>query len=102
VLVAEGLLPEPSEVLGERFRAATAAALDALDLPAGVPDATDAAAEFVASSSGDLIAPDESEAPEAAARRRGRGGRAGRHSEDFDQLWSDLTATHRASPGATW
>lgn len=32
----------------------------------------------------------------------GFGGRHGRHSEDFESLWDDLTKTYREEPSATW
>ena len=50
--------------------------------------------------------------PPGIARRDGRwvhegafagsGGRSGRHSEDFQKLWEEMTALYRAHPGATW
>jgi ring-1,2-phenylacetyl-CoA epoxidase subunit PaaC len=32
----------------------------------------------------------------------GAGGRTGHHSEDFEPLWEEMTALHRAHPGARW
>ncbi len=32
----------------------------------------------------------------------GRGGRHGNHSEDFDDVWEEMTGTYRAHPGARW
>lgn len=32
----------------------------------------------------------------------GMGGRKGKHSPDFDDLWDDLTKTYREEPTATW
>jgi ring-1,2-phenylacetyl-CoA epoxidase subunit PaaC len=32
----------------------------------------------------------------------GAGGRSGQHSEDFEPLWQEMTALHRAHPGARW
>jgi ring-1,2-phenylacetyl-CoA epoxidase subunit PaaC len=32
----------------------------------------------------------------------GAGGRSGHHSEDFAPLWEEMTALHRAHPGARW
>jgi ring-1,2-phenylacetyl-CoA epoxidase subunit PaaC len=32
----------------------------------------------------------------------GAGGRSGHHSDDFDPLWEEMTALHRAHPGARW
>jgi hypothetical protein len=58
-------------------------------------------AEFVASSSGDLIAGDEHDAA-AAAMPSGLGGRRGLHSDDFTELWDVMTVQYRDNPGATW
>lgn len=32
----------------------------------------------------------------------GAGGRHGKHSEDFDAVWTEMTALYRAHPGASW
>ena len=83
--------------------------LGELGLPTDIDAPLDEAAEFVASSSGDLIA--SAAAPpaggaEGAARTSegpaGRGGRYGRHTGDFEQLWDEMTSTYRSSPGASW
>jgi ring-1,2-phenylacetyl-CoA epoxidase subunit PaaC len=99
--VARGWLPVGSGELLARFLERTAVALDELGLPTEVRSALDESAEFVASSSGDLIASGargDGERPHPSA----LGGRRGLHSEDFDALWSEMTETYRASPGATW
>ncbi|MBA3628396.1 MAG: phenylacetate-CoA oxygenase subunit PaaC [Actinobacteria bacterium] len=98
--IGEGWLTVPSEELGRRFVGEAVDALDGLGLPAEVtPDGW--RAEFVASSSGDLIATDRSGSGEASA-PAGLGGRSGRHSPDFSALWADMTRTYRADPEATW
>lgn len=99
--VAQGLLPLPSSEMSTRFAARAAEALDVLGIRTTGGDEGDAHAEFVASSSGDLLARDEDEGarPPAAP---GTGGRAGRHSPDFEELWNVMTHTYRAHPGATW
>ena len=100
--VKEGWLPSPFEVLRSRFMERTADALDELDIPAEISSRVDTG-EFVASSSGDLIVDEE---PAAAAEplvgRISPGGRRGLHTDDFDQLWDDLTYTYRTNPGASW
>jgi hypothetical protein len=58
-------------------------------------------AEFVASSSGDLIAGDGAEA-RGQESDSGSGGRRGSHTAEFDGLWDDMTVTYRSHPGATW
>jgi ring-1,2-phenylacetyl-CoA epoxidase subunit PaaC len=98
--VTEGWLPVPSGELRSRFAHRAGEALDELGLPTDIRARLDQSAEFVASSSGDLIAgtaPREDGAPSA-----GLGGRRGNHTGDFDGLWDDLTHTFREVPGATW
>lgn len=99
--VEEGWLPTPSSELRARFIDKTSAALDELGLPLEVRAGLDEAAEFVASSSGDLIASGEGRAREGE-RSTGLGGRRGVHSDDFEPLWDDMTKTYRENPGATW
>ena len=98
--VAEGWLPVGSTELGKRFEQRTVEAFDTLRLPPEIGAGADRSAEFVASSSGDLI--ETSAAERAPVTQAGLGGRRGEHSADFDQLWDDLTYTYRHNPGATW
>ncbi|MFN2489775.1 MAG: 1,2-phenylacetyl-CoA epoxidase subunit PaaC [Actinomycetota bacterium] len=99
--VTEGWFPTPSDELLERFVSSCGEALDGLGLPMDIRASLDESAEFVASSSGDLIAGggDEQDHPKSPS---ALGGRSGHHSEDFHALWDDMTSTYRASPGATW
>ena len=99
--VKEGWLPAPSSELRERFVGRAAEQLDKLGLPSNVVSSDDAAAEFVASSSGDLIARD-SAVDKNASRAAGLGGRRGSHSPDFEALWEEMTRTYRSEPEATW
>lgn len=99
--VKEGWLPAPSDELRTRFFDAIARYLDELGFPTEVHAHADERAEFVASSSGDLIATDAPPA-ETHVARGGLGGRRGRHTEDFDALWAEMTKTYRLVPGATW
>jgi ring-1,2-phenylacetyl-CoA epoxidase subunit PaaC len=99
--VAQGWLPTPSSELGDRFIARAAMGLDELGLPAEFAKVPEQDAEFVASSSGDLI--ERSGAPSAnPARAEAAGGRHGMHSPDFEELWSVMTSTFRSDIGATW
>jgi ring-1,2-phenylacetyl-CoA epoxidase subunit PaaC len=98
--VKEGWLPVPSLELAERFLAGAADALDELGMPAEFAAPIDDAAEFVASSSGDLIASEGNGRHER--HEAGGGGRRGRHSRDFDALWDEMTITYRENPGARW
>ena len=96
--VAEGIVPVASGDLRKRFLEETSAELDRLGFPTHL--VATASAEFVASSSGDLIV--EQEAGDAVEHHGGHGGRAGRHSDDWSPLWDDMTKTYRDNPGARW
>ncbi len=98
--VKQGWLPVPSYEVRDRFAKRAGETLDTLGLPTEIHTGLVESAEFVASSSGDLIAGESSSAGQAT--RSGLGGRRGEHTEDFDQLWSDLTHTYRTDPAATW
>ncbi|MEA2460179.1 MAG: ring,2-phenylacetyl-CoA epoxidase subunit PaaC [Actinomycetota bacterium] len=90
--IEEGWLPHRSEELAGRFVAKATSWLDGLGIPVGTHSTAGERAEFVASSSGDLIATDES-APSDEGATEGGGGRSGRHSSEFDDLWDVLTKT---------
>ena len=98
--VKEGWVPVPSHELRNRFVERITASLDALGLPIEV-HRRDTTAEFVASSSGDLIAGEGTDQP-VHEHHDGLGGRAGRRSAEFAGLWGDLTSIYRAHPGASW
>ena len=100
--VYEGELPTPTSELHKTFLERTVAALDDLGLPTEIHSRADAQAEFVASSSGDLIAGRESSDPAAARSAGGLGGRVGKHTEGFNELWTTMTGQYRAHPGAQW
>lgn len=99
--IEEGWLPVPSAELRRRFVDRAMSSLDALGIPAHFHQRQDASAEFVASSSGDLIAGEgQNGHPEPS--HDGMGGRTGRRSAEFAALWDDMTAMYRAHPGAAW
>jgi len=99
--VDEGWLPTPSSEMKSIFIERAGETLDELGLSTDVRADLDESAEFVASSSGDLIAsPNGGDA--RPARSSGLGGRSGEHTADFDQLWGEMTKTYREHPGATW
>jgi len=100
--VKEGWLPVPSDELRARFAAHAAAGLEELGLPAEVVPPSDQSAEFVASSSGDLIEHNGDGTSGNEIQPSGLGGRRGHHSPDFDELWDEMTLTYRENPGATW
>lgn len=101
--VKQGWLPIPSDELRTRFFDRMRTALDELGLPTEIHAHRAAKAEFVASSSGDLIS--EEEGPghgDAAGSEDSLGGRKGRHTDDFTSLWTDMTTQYRSHPGARW
>jgi ring-1,2-phenylacetyl-CoA epoxidase subunit PaaC len=99
--VKEGILPVPSPELRQRFEAKMVKAFDELGFPTEAQAHAEDRAEFVASSSGDLIA-GEGNGERTAPVQAGLGGRRGHHTEEFDGLWDDMTITYRNNPGATW
>jgi len=99
--VKDGLITVPSGELKQRFADFVATSLDELDLPGAIARVPEHEAEFVASSSGDLIESDSPAGAEGGA-AESLGGRAGRHTSDLEELWSVMTRTYRDVPGATW
>lgn len=94
------LLPCSSSELRARFANRATSELDDFGLPADIQGDLDKSAEFLASSSGDLIASEQEALTKSS--RSGIGGRAGKHSDDFKQLWDEMTSTHRLHPDAHW
>ncbi|MEA2497905.1 MAG: ring,2-phenylacetyl-CoA epoxidase subunit PaaC [Actinomycetota bacterium] len=99
--LTEGWVTASSQELAARFLARTNAWLDEVGIPIGPHSIAGERAEFVASSSGDLI---EEAGPslDEAHTSKGGGGRSGRHSPDFTELWDVMTKTYREHPGARW
>ena len=100
--VYEGVLPVASEELRERFKQRVTKALDDLGMPTHQVAHAGERAEFVASSSGDLIAGDDEGSVDEHGMDGALGGRKGRHSTEFKSLWDVMTSTYRSHPGATW
>ncbi|MFP5299443.1 MAG: 1,2-phenylacetyl-CoA epoxidase subunit PaaC, partial [Actinomycetota bacterium] len=98
-ILRQGLLLTGSEELKQRFVDEIDQALDDLGLPRSVKS-TDHAAEFVASSSGDLIEGDEDLPDDGPSDPTG--GRTGQHTPEFEELWEVLTLRYREDPGARW
>lgn len=98
-----GFLPASSKDLEARYVDRVLQELDELGFPSPTSAGDEGArrAEFVPSSSGDLIQGDEG-GPAAEAHRTALGGRSGARSEDFQELWDVMTRTVRAHPGASW
>lgn len=57
-------------------------------------------AEIVATSTGEMM--EQQHSPPRRQDAAGLGGRQGRHSPEFHELWEDLTRTYREEPTATW
>lgn len=102
IAVGEGWVPVPSDELRQRFVDQAARTLDELDLPTRTHDRIEERAEFVASSSGDLIADGATDGSSGTATSGASGGRGGRHSAEFDELWETMTTQYRDNPGARW
>lgn len=112
-LVASGILPMPHTELLQRWLDVVAVDLERVGLERVLEEGTAAAeGEFVPTSQGAMETPEPLAAPhlERAAdgtwtpvgEFSGQGGRFGRHSEAFVDVWEEMTGTYRAHPGARW
>ena len=109
-LVASGVLPRGMEDLLTEWLGEIGTNLEDVSLDF-VLEQHSPIGEMVPTSSGE-IADEARFAPPGIAREDGRwvhrggfagaGGRQGRHSNDFLQLWEDLTGLYRAHEGAKW
>ncbi|MDP9405228.1 MAG: phenylacetate-CoA oxygenase subunit PaaC [Actinomycetota bacterium] len=101
-LVADGVVPVPSGEQHARWRDIVTSELTALGLEYVLDgSAHHSDGEFVPTSSGELMDTGDGAAP-APASGGGLGGRLGRHSEDFAEVWEEMTGTYRAHPGVRW
>ncbi|MGH3664617.1 MAG: 1,2-phenylacetyl-CoA epoxidase subunit PaaC [Egibacteraceae bacterium] len=101
-LVADGVLPADSAAQRARWRQAVSADLVAHDLEFVLDgSAHHLGGEFVPTSSGELLTEALADGA-AAAGDHGLGGRRGRHTADFAEVWEEMTGTYRAHPGARW
>lgn len=109
-LVAEGVLPSPMDTLLARWLEGLGADLEAVSLDY-VLTRHARVGELVPTSSGEAEQLPTLEVP-GVERRDGRwvnvggfagdGGRRGRHTEDFQELWREMTGLYRSVAGATW
>jgi hypothetical protein len=109
-LLADGVLPRPSDALLAEWLARVGEELERVSLDYVLERHTPVG-DLVPTSSGELESAEVLAVP-GIARVDGRwvhrgsfageGGRRGRHSEDFAALWEDLTGLYRAHPGAKW
>lgn len=101
-LVADGTLPVGHAEQHTRWLDMITAELQALGLEYVLQgEAHHSGGEFVPTSSGELLS-DEDDDDAAVTNGQGLGGRHGRHSEDFAEVWEEMTGTYRAHPGASW
>ncbi|MGH2813205.1 MAG: 1,2-phenylacetyl-CoA epoxidase subunit PaaC [Actinomycetota bacterium] len=108
-----GVISEPSETLLQRWLDEVIGRLDQAGIAYSL-EPEDDDAEFVPTSTGEMIEHPHGGAPRPPSITRndgrwtlsgdfpGMGGRRGSHSPDFDGLWDDLTKTYREEPTATW
>jgi ring-1,2-phenylacetyl-CoA epoxidase subunit PaaC len=109
-LLAEGVMPRPSEALLADWLDALGRDLESVSLDY-VLERHARVGEAVPTSSGDLPETETLAVPgiERADGRwvhrgafAGAGGRHGRHSPDLAELWEEMTSLYRAHPGARW
>jgi ring-1,2-phenylacetyl-CoA epoxidase subunit PaaC len=112
-LLADGVLTRSSEDLLAEWLERVGQDLESVSLDWVLTEHAAQVGELVPTSSGAI---EEESAPTLAVpgieRRDGRwvhvgefagtGGRHGRHTEDFTQLWEEMTGLYRQVPGASW
>jgi ring-1,2-phenylacetyl-CoA epoxidase subunit PaaC len=114
-LVSNGVLPRSGEDLLAEWLAIVGSALEEAGLEHVLSArAQPATGEMVPTSTGAIEEPESAMvlSVPGVARVDGRwvhsggfegaGGRKGRHSDDFEPLWVEMTALYRAHPGARW
>jgi len=113
VALEYSILPESNEDLLQRFLSDASERIESYGLPFQL-SSSESEGEFLATSSGEMIegSDDQGAPPPAIAEADGKwqvtgefagmGGRRGKHSPDFEELWDDLTKTYREEPSATW
>jgi len=111
-LVADAVLPMSSEAMLAAWLEPLGRALEDASLDYVLERHVGKVGEMVPTSAGEIEADDEPFRVPGLSRRDGRwvhegefvgaGGRHGRHSEDFEPLWDEMTKLYREHPGATW
>ena len=112
LLVSDGILPRSSEEMLASWLEPLGRALEDASLDYVLERHLGRVGEMVPTSSGEIEAETEQFRIPGLSRRDGRwvhegefagaGGRQGRHSEDFEPLWDEMTKLHREHPGASW
>ena len=111
-LVSDAVLPSPTENLLSRWLEQLGNDLEAVSLDYVLEHHGPVGGEMVPTSTGEIEAEREALAVPGIVRRdsrwvheggfAGAGGRHGRHSEDLEPLWDEMTRLYREHPGATW
>jgi ring-1,2-phenylacetyl-CoA epoxidase subunit PaaC len=110
-LLESGVLPRSSEDLLAEWLERTGNELEEASLDWVLAAHAKAGGEMVPTSSGEIEAGPALQVPGIERRDgtwvhlgefAGAGGRHGRHTEDFQALWEEMTGLYRAIPGATW
>jgi len=113
VALEYSILPESNEDLLQKFLSDASERIESYGLPFRL-SSSESEGEFLATSSGEMIegSDDQAAPPPAITEADGKwqvtgefagmGGRRGKHSPDFEELWDDLTKTYREEPSATW
>lgn len=110
-LVSSGVLPRPNEDLLAEWLDRVGARLEDASLDWVLAEHARTGGEMVPTSAGEIEAGPTLSVP-GIEHRRGRwvhvgefggaGGRHGHHTEDFSELWQEMTGLYRAIPGARW
>jgi ring-1,2-phenylacetyl-CoA epoxidase subunit PaaC len=110
-LVADGVLPRTSEALLAEWLDRVGTRLEETSLDWVLSAHAKAGGEMVPTSTGEIEAGPTLAVPGIELRDgrwvhvgdfAGQGGRQGRHTEDFQAVWEEMTGLYRAVPGATW
>ena len=111
-LLEAGILPRSNEDLLSEWLATLGAELEDASMDFVLEHHARTTGEMVPTSAGEIEGAEEAFVAPGLVRRDGRwvheggfagaGGRHGRHSEDFEPLWEEMTNLYRSHPGATW
>jgi hypothetical protein len=110
-LVDDGVMPRSSEDLLTEWLDRVGTRLEEASLDWVLSAHTRAGGEMVPTSTGEIEAGPTLSVPGIEHREgswvhvgefAGQGGRQGRHTEDFQAVWEEMTGLYRAVPGVTW
>ena len=111
-LVGAGILPRSNEDLLSEWLERLGRKLEEASLDFVLERHAPTSGEMVPTSAGEIEDDEEPFVAPGLVRREGRwiheggfagaGGRWGRHSDDFQGVWEEMTTLYRTHPGATW